>query len=105
MSHSIRYLSTDPELDTTITVPTDKTILQAGLEADFTPAMNYSCLAGNCIVCVAHLESGTVENANPNNFLDSGQIAAGYFLPCMATASSDVVCTINQESQLNQLRG
>ena len=50
-----------------------------------------SCRNGTCRTCLCHLHSGTVAYAIEWPGVSAEEVAEGYFLPCVASATSDLV--------------
>ena len=64
------------------------TVLQAAEAAGI--AMPSSCRNGTCRTCLCHLRSGTVSYAVEWPGVSLEEKAGGYFLPCVASATSDL---------------
>jgi ferredoxin len=56
-------------------------VRRAGLKAPF------SCQAGNCGTCMAHLDEGTVA-MRANNVLSADEVEEGWILTCQALPTS-----------------
>jgi len=69
--------------------PATSTVLQAALAAGI--ELPSSCRNGTCRTCLCRLRSGTVAYAIPWPGLSDEERADGYFLPCAASATSDLV--------------
>src|SRR5262249_53545122 len=61
------------------------TILEAARRAGFKPP--FSCQAGNCATCMAHLDEGKV-TMRVNNALDPDEVEQGWILTCQAIPTS-----------------
>ena len=61
------------------------TILQAARRAGLRPP--FSCEAGNCATCMAHLDDGSVSMI-VNNALDQGELDDGWILTCQSIPTS-----------------
>ena len=61
--------------------------------------MTYSCRSGACSSCVANILSGTIDQSD-QSFLDDDQMSSGYFLLCVAYATSDLVIRTECEEEL-----
>jgi ferredoxin len=64
------------------------TILEAARRAGLKPP--FSCEAGNCATCMAHLEAGSVR-MRANNALSAEEVEAGWILTCQAIPTSPEV--------------
>jgi ferredoxin len=64
------------------------TVLDSARRAGLGPP--FSCEAGSCATCIAHLDSGTVE-MRANQALSEDEVAAGWILTCQAVPTSDEV--------------
>jgi 3-ketosteroid 9alpha-monooxygenase subunit B len=73
--HALRYQAGD-------------TILEAARRAGLSPP--FSCEAGNCATCMAHLEAGSVK-MRANNALSAAEVEAGWVLTCQAIPTSPEV--------------
>ena len=81
----------------TISIADDTFILDAAFENNY--EFPYQCLAGVCTTCVMRLVSGSVDQGD-QSALDQNQIDAGFFTPCVAYPTSDIVATIREEDNL-----
>lgn len=79
----------------TYSVPEEKSILQAGLDAGF--VMPYSCRMGMCRTCKGVVVEGEVDlgDVHPHYFTDSDR-SKGYALLCKARPLSDVVIELRE---------
>lgn len=64
-------------------------VLQAAEAAGI--ALPSSCRNGTCRTCLCRLHSGTVVYAMEWPGVSAEEVAEGYFLPCVASATSDLV--------------
>jgi|tagenome__1003787_1003787.scaffolds.fasta_scaffold20963161_3 3-ketosteroid 9alpha-monooxygenase subunit B len=69
----------------TIPYKAGDTILQAARRAGLRPP--FSCEAGNCATCMAHLDAGSVSMI-VNNALDEGELHDGWILTCQSLPTS-----------------
>ena len=70
--HTIRYQPGD-------------TILEAARRAGLSPP--FSCQAGNCATCIAHLDEGRV-SMRANNALSDDEVEEGWILTCQSLPTS-----------------
>ena len=61
------------------------TILEAARRAGLSPP--FSCQAGNCATCIAHLDEGRV-NMRANNALTDEEVEEGWILTCQSVPIS-----------------
>ena len=73
---------------TEVAVAPGKNVLQAAMDAGLDPP--YSCQAGICTSCMAHLKSGTIA-MDENEGLSSRELEEGYVLTCQCHPLSDGV--------------
>lgn len=73
--HEFEYRDGDTVLETT---------RRGGIRAPF------SCEAGNCATCMAHLDEGTVR-MRANNALAADEVEAGWVLTCQSLPTSTTV--------------
>lgn len=66
-----------------------QTLLQAGLEAGID--MESSCRNGTCRTCMCLMRQGRVHYQLEWPGLSAEEKAAGYILPCVAYARSDII--------------
>ena len=92
--YSVRVMNKKTGADNTISVPSNKFILDAA-EAQ-TVNIPYSCRAGSCSSCVGKLISGSVDQSS-QIFLNDDQVAAGYVLTCAAYPTSDISIQVDIE--------
>jgi ferredoxin len=70
------------------------TILDAARRAGLNPP--FSCTAGNCGTCIAHLDAGSVA-MRANNVLSDEEVEQGWVLTCQAVPTSrEVVVDYDQ---------
>lgn len=72
----------------TFDAPAGMTVLQAAEAAGI--AMPSSCRNGTCRTCLCRLRSGTVSYSVEWPGVSLEEKADGYFLPCVASATSDL---------------
>nr|WP_237421801.1 ferredoxin--NADP reductase [Gordonia sp. SID5947] len=64
----------------------NETLLETGRRAGLTPP--FSCEAGNCATCMAHLDEGTA-TMRVNDALEDDEIEDGYVLTCQAVPDTE----------------
>lgn len=81
--------------------PTDN-LVEAALRSGF--AIDYGCSSGGCGDCKARLISGELANRQPHDFRISEQEKAdGWFLPCRASAGSDLVIEAHEAGSVKDM--
>ena len=77
-----------------VSVPADKTILEAVIDAGYEPP--YSCTSGACSTCVAKTKSGKV-SMDACYALDDDEVEDGYILTCQAHPQSADVSIVFED--------
>lgn len=70
------------------------TVLETARRGGLNPP--FSCEAGNCATCMAHLDRGTV-TMRANNILDADDLADGFVLTCQSIPTSAEL-TVNYDA-------
>jgi len=96
LQYSVKIVNNKRKSETTITVPTNKFILDSA-EEQAVP-IPYSCRAGACSSCIGMLKSGKVDQSG-NIFLSDKLIDQGYVLTCVAYPISDMEVVVDIESE------
>jgi 2Fe-2S type ferredoxin len=96
-TYNVRLYNKKRQIDVTIPVDEETTILRAAEDADI--ELPSSCNAGSCSSCLGKLDSGTVDQSD-QNFLDDEQIEKGFVLLCVAYPRSDCTIRTHQEAYL-----
>jgi len=96
-TYNVRLYNKKKQIDITIPIDEDTTILQAAEDAGI--ELPSSCNAGSCSSCVGKLDSGTVDQSD-QNFLDDEQMGKGFVLLCVAYPRSDCTIRTHQEAYL-----
>ncbi|HEX4191956.1 MAG TPA: CDP-6-deoxy-delta-3,4-glucoseen reductase [Stellaceae bacterium] len=75
--------------------PAGQNVLRSALEAGYN--LPYSCRAGGCSTCKAHIDEGKVDHAlSTDTYLPSSLREQGYALLCQAKPLSDLVVAIEE---------
>ncbi len=96
-TYNVRLYNKKRQIDVTIPVDEETTILRAAEDADI--ELPSSCNAGSCSSCVGKLDSGTIDQSD-QNFLDDEQVEKGFVLLCVAYPRSDCTIRTHQEAYL-----
>lgn len=96
-TYTVHLINKKRQLDATISVDDDTTILSAAEDQDID--LPSSCQSGGCSSCVGKLIEGEVDQSE-QNFLDEEQIAKGFVLLCVAQPRSDCTIRTHQEAYL-----
>lgn len=64
------------------------TVLESARRGGLAPP--FSCEAGNCATCMAHLDDGTVHMRN-NTVLSAEDLADGFVLTCQSVPTSSTI--------------
>lgn len=99
MSQSFKITLRRPDgQEDSIECPSDQYILDAVQQAGL-KWLPYSCNAGKCSSCCAHVVSGKVDN-EAQLFLDNDQVKRGFTLLCVSYPEADSVILAHQEEAL-----
>jgi len=96
-TYAVRLINKKRQIDTTIQVDENTTILEAAEENDID--MPSSCHSGACSSCVGKVMEGEIDQSD-QTFLDDEQIAKGYALLCVTYPRSDCTIRTHQEAYL-----
>lgn len=96
-TYHIRLLNPDLQLDATLTVASDDSILDSADMAGI--RLPSGCKQGNCSACVAKLVEGQVDQTE-QTFLSPDEVAQGYILPCVAVPLTHCTLLTHQETVL-----
>ncbi len=95
--YQVRLINNAKSLDRTISVPSDRYILEMAEVAGIRLPMG--CGQGECSACIAKLISGEVDQSE-QKFLRPSELAAGYAVTCVAYPLSDCTLHTHQEQVL-----
>lgn len=77
-------------------------LVDAALRSGF--SIDYGCSSGSCGDCKARLISGQLQNCRPHDFrLTEQEKADGWFLPCRASAASDLVLEAHEAGSVRDI--
>ena len=96
-NYQVRLINNMEDLDTTIEVDEETTILEAAEEAGV--ELPFSCSAGSCSSCVGKVTEGEI-NQEDQNFLDDEQMSKGFALLCVTYPRSNCTIKTHQEAYL-----
>ncbi len=96
-TYQVRLINKKEELDTTIEVDEETTILEAANDAGLD--LPFSCSAGSCSSCVGKVTEGEI-NQDDQNFLDDEQTDKGFALLCVTYPRSNCTIKTHQEAYL-----
>ncbi len=96
-TYNIRLISKKYNLDLTIPVDENTTILEGAEEAGV--ELPFSCHSGACSSCVGKIVEGEVDQSE-QTFLDDEQVAKGFALLCVSYPKSDCTIRTHQEAYL-----
>ncbi len=96
-TYTVRLLNKKRQIDTTIEVDEDTTILAAAEENDI--ELPSSCEAGACSSCVGKVMEGELDQSE-QAFLDDEQISKGFALLCVSYPRSNLTIRTHQEAYL-----
>ncbi|MGI0485152.1 ferredoxin FdxH [Pantanalinema rosaneae CENA516] len=96
-TYNVRLISKKYNLDTTLAIDEDTTILEAAEDAGID--LPFSCHSGACSSCVGKVMEGEIDQSD-QTFLDDEQVAKGFALLCVTYPKSDCTIRTHQEAYL-----
>ena len=96
-SYEVRLINKKEELDTTIEVDEETTILEGAEEAGI--ELPFSCSSGSCSSCVGKIVEGEIDQED-QSFLEDEQIDKGFALLCTTYPRSNLTVKTHMEAYL-----
>ncbi|ARV60571.1 ferredoxin [Nostocales cyanobacterium HT-58-2] len=96
-TYQVRLINKKEDLDKTIEVDEDTTILEAAEENDI--ELPFSCHSGGCSSCVGKVVEGEIDQSE-QSFLDDEQVSKGFALLCVTYPRSNCTIKTHQEAYL-----
>lgn len=96
-TYQVRLINKKENLDTTLEIDEDTTILDAAEEAGID--LPSSCRSGSCSSCVGKIVEGEI-NQEDQNFLDDEQVGKGFAVLCVTYPRSNCTIKTHQEPYL-----
>lgn len=96
-SYQVRLINKKENLDTTIEVDEDTTIVDAAEENEI--ELPFSCKSGACSSCVGKVVEGEIDQSE-QSFLDDEQMEKGFALLCVTYPRSNCTIRTHQEPYL-----
>ncbi|BAT52715.1 (2Fe-2S) ferredoxin [Nostoc sp. NIES-3756] len=96
-TYQVRLINKKENLDTTIEIDEDTTIVDGAEEAGI--ELPFSCHSGSCSSCVGKIVEGEIDQSE-QIFLDDEQMAKGFALLCVTYPRSNCTIKTHQEPYL-----
>ena len=96
-TYQVRLINKKENLDTTIEVDEETTIVDAAEEQGI--ELPFSCKSGGCSSCVGKVVEGEI-NQDDQLFLDEEQVEKGFALLCVTYPRSNCTIRTHQEPYL-----
>lgn len=96
-TYQVRLINKKENLDTTIEVDEETTIVDAAEEQGI--ELPFSCKSGSCSSCVGKVVEGEI-NQEDQLFLDEEQVEKGFALLCVTYPRSNCTIRTHQEPYL-----
>ncbi|BAY85981.1 2Fe-2S ferredoxin [Calothrix parasitica NIES-267] len=96
-SYEVRLINKKEDLDTTVEIDEETTILEGAEEAGI--ELPFSCSSGSCSSCVGKVVEGDIDQSD-QIFLDDEQMSKGFALLCVTYPRSNCTIKTHQEPYL-----